>query len=46
MGNPLPEVVDQGKKIKIRIEQIDFSYSDHASDQKVIEDFNLNVFDQ
>src|SRR5574341_683183 len=46
MGNQLPGELTPERKIKIRIERIEFSYSDNPKDQKVIEDFNLNVFDQ
>ncbi|HSB66891.1 MAG TPA: ABC transporter ATP-binding protein, partial [Anaerolineales bacterium] len=46
MGNQLPGELAPERKIKIRIERIDFSYSDNTKDQKVIDDFNLNVFDQ
>lgn len=46
MGNQLPGELTPERKIKIRIERIDFSYSDNPKDQKVIDDFNLNVFDQ
>src|SRR5512143_1298720 len=46
MGNQLPGELAPERKIKIRIERIDFSYSDNTKDQKVIDDFILNVFDQ
>ena len=46
MENQLPGVSTPERKIKIRIERIDFSYSDNPKDQKVIDDFNLDVFDQ
>jgi NitT/TauT family transport system ATP-binding protein len=36
----------QERKVKIRIERVDFSYSDNPTDQKVIDDFNLTVFDE
>ena len=46
MGNQLTEELAPERKIKIHIEGIDFSYSDNPKDQKVIDDFNLYVFDQ
>lgn len=46
MGEQNPEGLPSERKIKISIEQIDFSYSDDPVGQKVIEDFNLNVYDQ
>jgi len=46
MGNQLPGAPAQEKKVKIRIERVDFSYSDKPGDLKVIDDFSLNVSDQ
>ncbi len=37
---------DPNRKVKIRLEQIDFRYSDHPQDTKIIDDFNLCVYDQ
>jgi NitT/TauT family transport system ATP-binding protein len=42
----VPGDMPAARKSKIRIEQIDFAYSDNVKDQKIIEDFNLSVYDQ
>ena len=46
MGVPGTEAVVSEREIKISLEQIDFGYSIDPKDPKIIEDFNLSVYDQ
>ena len=46
MSTPAEPGPGPTKKVKIRIEHVEFSYSDHPRDSKVIEDFNQNVHEQ
>lgn len=46
MGVPGTDATVTERETKIRLEQIDFGYSDNPKDPKIIEDFNLCVYDQ